>query len=62
LLDGKPSLSGRFAFTSYRLWKKDDPLAEFGLLGAVTLRTARRVVVESCVDSGTSPTIRKQHP
>ena len=37
LQDGKPSPTGRYTFTSWRLWKKDDPLAESGLLGPVTL-------------------------
>jgi hypothetical protein len=39
VLEGKPSPTGRFTFTSHRLWKKGDPLAESGLLGPVTLRT-----------------------
>ena len=41
LLDGKPSPTGRFTFTSWRLWKKDAPLLESGLLGPVTLRPAQ---------------------
>ena len=36
---GKPSPTGRFTFTSWRLWKKDDRLQESGLLGPVTLQT-----------------------
>ncbi len=39
LQDGKPSPTGRFTFTSWRLWKKDDPLLESGLLGPVILRS-----------------------
>ena len=39
----QPSPSGRYSFTSWRLWKKDSPLQESGLLGPVTIRTARRV-------------------
>ncbi len=39
ILDEKPSPTGRFTFTSHRLWKKADPLVESGLLGPVTLRT-----------------------
>lgn len=39
LLDGKPSPTGRFTFTSWRLWKRNEPLRESGLLGPVTLRT-----------------------
>ncbi|MBM3861268.1 MAG: hypothetical protein FJ395_16700 [Verrucomicrobia bacterium] len=38
LAEGKPSPTGRFTFTSWRLWKKDDPLVPSGLLGPVTLR------------------------
>jgi hypothetical protein len=37
LVEGKPSPTGRFTFGSWRLWKKDDPLVESGLLGPVTL-------------------------
>jgi hypothetical protein len=43
LLAGKPSPTGRFTFTSHRLWKRDDPLAPSGLLGPVTLRAAQQV-------------------
>jgi len=39
LEDGKPSPTGRFTFTSWRLWKKDQPLQESGLLGPVTIQT-----------------------
>jgi hypothetical protein len=45
LLDGKPSPTGRYTFTSWRLWQKDSPLAESGLLGPVELRAVQRVVV-----------------
>jgi hypothetical protein len=45
LLEGKSSPTGRQTFTSWRLWRKDDPLDESGLLGPVTLRAARRVVL-----------------
>jgi len=40
LLDGKPSPTGRFAFTSWRLWKKNGELAPSGLLGPVRLMPA----------------------
>ena len=43
LLDGKPSPTGRFTFTSWRLWKKDSPLQPSGLLGPVSVRTTARV-------------------
>ena len=44
LLDGKPSPTDRYTFTSWRLWKKDDPLLESGLLGPVTL-SARETAI-----------------
>ncbi len=37
LNEGKPSPTGRFTFTTWRLWKKDAPLQPSGLLGPVTL-------------------------
>ena len=43
LLEGKPSPTGRFTFTSWRLWKKNDALVESGLLGPVTLQTTAGV-------------------
>jgi hypothetical protein len=43
LLQGKPSPTGRHTFTSWRLWKKDDPLLDSGLLGPVQLQPAQRV-------------------
>ncbi len=39
LLNGKPSPTGRYTFSSWRLWKAGDPLQDSGLLGPVTLRT-----------------------
>ena len=45
LQDGKPSPTGRYTFTSWRLWKKNDPLAESGLLGPVTLQTSLKTQV-----------------
>ena len=39
LLDGKPSPTGRFTFTTWHYWTKDMPLLESGLIGPVTLRT-----------------------
>ena len=46
LLEGKPSPSGRLTFTSWRLWKKDEPLLESGLLGPVVLRSVHMVPIE----------------
>jgi hypothetical protein len=43
LLAGKPSPTGRFTFSMWRLWKKDDPLLPSGLLGPVRLRAAEIV-------------------
>lgn len=35
LLEGKPSPTGRFTFTTWQHWQKGDPLAESGLIGPV---------------------------
>ncbi|MCL5283264.1 MAG: hypothetical protein M1330_00920 [Armatimonadetes bacterium] len=43
LLEGKPSPTGRFTFTTWRLWHKNDPLAQSGLIGPVIVLTALRV-------------------
>jgi hypothetical protein len=43
LEEGKPSPTGRFTFSSWRLWKKDSALQESGLLGPVTLSTGVRI-------------------
>ncbi len=40
LLDGKPSPTGRFTFTTWQLWNKNDTLAESGLIGPVKLQVA----------------------
>jgi len=37
LQEGKPSPTGRCTFVTRRLWKKDDPLVESGLLGPVQI-------------------------
>jgi hypothetical protein len=37
LNEGKPSPTGRLTFTTWRLWKKGDPLLPSGLLGPVRL-------------------------
>jgi hypothetical protein len=42
---GKPSLTGRYTFTSWKLWKKNSPLVESGLLGPVQLRVAQKVTM-----------------
>ena len=42
LVEGQPSPTGRYTFTSWRLWKKNDPLQESGLMGPVILHSAVR--------------------
>lgn len=41
VIEGKPSPTGRFTFASWRLWRKNDPLVESGLLGPVTLHVTQ---------------------
>ena len=45
LEEGKPSPTGRHTFTSWRLWRKDSPLQESGLLGPVTISAARQIPI-----------------
>ena len=45
LLEGKPSPTGRYTFSAWKLWNKDSPLIESGLLGPVTLQAAETVTV-----------------
>ncbi|MBN2579089.1 MAG: hypothetical protein JXB10_08870, partial [Pirellulales bacterium] len=37
VLEGKSSPTGRYTFTTWRLWHKDDPLQPSGLLGPVRI-------------------------
>lgn len=46
LEDGKPSPTGRYTFTSWRLWHKDSPLQPSGLIGPVTLVPEERTVLD----------------
>ena len=46
VLGGKPSPAGRFTFSSWRLWKKNEALLESGLIGPVQLRTAEAVALK----------------
>ncbi len=41
LLDGKPSPTGRYTFSMWRLWKKNDALLDSGLIGPVKLIPAQ---------------------
>lgn len=43
--EGQPSPAGRYTFTSWRLWSKNDALLESGLLGPVRLVIATELVV-----------------
>jgi hypothetical protein len=45
--ESQPSPTGRYTFTSWRAWRKDDPLAESGLLGPATLSVGVRVALPS---------------
>jgi hypothetical protein len=45
LQDGKSSPTGRYTFTSWRLWKKDSRLEESGLLGPVTISAAKNIAI-----------------
>jgi hypothetical protein len=47
LIKGQPSPTGRFTFTSWRLWKKDDALVPSGLIGPVTLTAAEISILDS---------------
>lgn len=42
---GKPSPAGRFTFTSWRLWRRGEPLLPSGLLGPVSLASVPAVPV-----------------
>jgi len=53
LVQGRPSPTGRRTFTSWRLWKRDDPLQPSGLLGPVTVR--RGVIIELNSAGGQTP-------
>ena len=46
LLDGKPSPTGRFTFTTWHHYTKDSPLLDSGLIGPVTLQTAETITAK----------------
>jgi hypothetical protein len=46
LMKGQPSPTGRLTFASWRLWKKNDPLVESGLVGPVTLTATETVILD----------------
>jgi len=43
LLEGEPNPSGRYSFTSWRLWKKTSPLQQSGLIGPVTINLVKEI-------------------
>lgn len=44
LIDGKANPTGRVSFTTWRLWKEDEPLIESGLIGPVTLQARKQAI------------------
>ena len=46
VLNGKSSPTGRFSFTSWRLWKKNDKLVESGLLGPVSIQIIEQYKID----------------
>ena len=46
VLNGQSSPTGRFSFTSWRLWKKNDKLVESGLLGPVTIQMIEQYKID----------------
>jgi hypothetical protein len=46
LQEGRRSPTGRYTFTSWRLWKKNDDLVPSGLLGPVELRVIKSVTLK----------------
>jgi len=42
VLEGKPSPTGRYTFSTWNLWPKDAPLPDSGLLGPVRILAAQR--------------------
>ena len=46
VLDGKPSPTGRFTFTTWHHWNKDDALLESGLIGPVRIISAQETAAE----------------
>jgi len=47
LQEGQPSPTGRYTFTSWRLWKKDSVLRQSGLLGPVKIVIAKEISLRS---------------
>src|SRR5262249_50334319 len=47
VLDGKPSPTGRFTFTTWHHWTKDDALRPSGLLGPVAIGVSEQVPLDA---------------
>jgi hypothetical protein len=47
VLDGTDRPSNRFTFTTYRYYKKDDPLSESGLLGPVSIMIGNKSLLQA---------------
>jgi hypothetical protein len=45
LESGQKSPTGRYTFTTWRLWKKDSPLQQSGLIGPVKIVPAKEVSI-----------------
>ena len=45
ILEGKPSPTGRYTFTSWRLWNRTDALVASGLLGPVTIQAVQEITL-----------------
>ncbi|MFT3869828.1 MAG: glycosyl hydrolase [Nibricoccus sp.] len=61
LLDNQPSPTGRQTFSSWRLWRSDDPLQPSGLLGPVTLHTSATLPIAAPAPEPAS-TLRSKAP
>jgi hypothetical protein len=46
LPEGKPSLTGRFTFTTWHHWTQNDAPLESGLLGPVTLKAVETLAAK----------------
>ncbi|MDR1674911.1 MAG: hypothetical protein LBR86_00335 [Tannerella sp.] len=46
VLDGKSSPTGRYTFTTWRHWRKDDALLPSGLFGPVQVRQVKRIKIK----------------
>lgn len=46
ITEGKSNPTERYSFTTWKLWKKDSPLLESGLLGPVRIISEEHVVVD----------------